>query len=59
MKICRLAYQIIPSSFQHTPNIPRAELKTYLFPDIHDKVLLSVSSFCDHGYKVILKVKKL
>ena len=38
-------------------NIPRAVLNTYLFPDRHENVLLSVSQFCDHGYKVIFNRK--
>ena len=41
------------------PNIPRAALNTCLFQDIHDKILLSVSKFCDHGYKVLFNIKHL
>ena len=54
-KLEELCYLNIPSF----PNIPRAALRTYLLSDIHDKVLLSVSSFCDHGYKVIFNSKNL
>ena len=41
------------------PNMPRAALKIYLFPDAHDEVLLSLSQFCDHGYKFIFNSKNV
>ena len=44
-------------AYLNLPNIPRVVLKTYLFPDIPNKVLLSVSQFCDYGYKVIFNSK--
>ena len=34
------------------PNLPKMATKVYLFPDIHDRLLLFVAQFCDNGYTV-------
>ena len=47
------------TAYLNLPNIPRAALKTYLFPDIPNKILLSLSQFYDHGYKIIFDSKNM
>ena len=39
-------------AYLNMPNLPKAATKVYLFPDIHDRLLLSVAQFCDNGYTV-------
>ena len=45
------------TAYLNLPNIPRVALKTYLFPDIPNKILLSLSQFCDHSINLFLIVK--
>ena len=40
------------SAYSNMPNLPKAATKVYSFPDIHDRLLLSVAQFCDNGYTV-------
>ena len=40
------------SAYLNMPNLPKVATNLYLFPDIHDILLLSVAQFCDNRYTV-------
>ena len=46
-----------PDGTEKSP--PEEAKKAFTFPTMHNKVLLSLGTFCDNGYKVVLTKNKI